>query len=266
MFELVAGRVRRRASRAKALLAIGAALAFLQSAPSIAQPKVGDQPLEAFESAIVEPSHPAGPAMLNVAPRTGDFTANNVSLAELVAFAYGVRVDQIVDLPVWAAAPRYHVEGRAPKELAGRDVQLLVEEVRPLVAGLLVDFFSLEAHRSQSPIYYVLEQAAGGARLRESVDQRAAPGSLAPSDAGLAGQRVRTGNIGTALEPLVGRHVLNQTGLYALYDVDFRWDTLERDPQKLAAELERQLGLTLSAVRLELLIVDGATELEGDGN
>jgi uncharacterized protein (TIGR03435 family) len=178
-----------------------------------------------------------------------------------------VRIDQIVGIPAWAGAPRYDVQGRAPKELAGRNAQLLVEDVRPLVAGLLLDFFSLEAHRSESPIYYVLEPAAGGVLLRASADQRAAPGSLAPRGAGLAGERVSIGNLVRELELLVGHTVLNQTFLHSrLYDIDFRWDTHQRDPKKLAAEIERQLGLKLRVVQFELLIVDRATELEGDGN
>ena len=252
--------------------AIAAMLASAHTSPAAAQSKLGDGPLEAFESASVQPSHPSAGKLLEVEPHTGNFTASNVSLAELIAFAYGVRTDQIVDLPAWAAAPRYDVDGRAPKELAGRDGQRLVEGVRPLVAGLLVDFFSLEAYRSQSPIYYVLEQAAGGVRLRASADQRTAPGSLVPSGAGLAGERVSIGDFVTALEQLVGRPALNNTVVAdpvlatRLYDVDFRWDTGQNDPQKLAAELERQLGLALRVVQLELVIVEGATELKGGGN
>jgi uncharacterized protein (TIGR03435 family) len=247
-------------------VAIAVMLAVAQGSPAAAQRHLGDEPLKAFESESVQPSHPAAGKKLEVEPRTGNFTANNVSLAELVAFAYGVRIDQIVGMPAWAGAPRYHVEGRAPKELARRDAPLLVEDVRPLVAGLLVDFFSLEVHRRQSPIYYVLEQAAGGVLLRASADQRAAPGLLAPSGAGLAGQSVSVGNLVAGLESLVGRPVLNQSGLYGLYDVDLRWDIHQRDPQKLVAEIERQLGLTLHVAQFELLIVDRATELKGGGN
>src|SRR6185503_10947634 len=124
-----------------------------------------------FEAAVVEKSHPSSPKTLNVAPRTGNFTANNVSLAELVAFAYGVRLDQVVDLPAWAASSSYHVEAQAPADLAGHDALPLVEAVRPLVAGLLLDYFALEAHRGQSPLY-VLDQAGSGSRLPESADQQ----------------------------------------------------------------------------------------------
>jgi uncharacterized protein (TIGR03435 family) len=258
MFELVALRVRRCVSRASTALAIGATLASLQSSAAVAQ--VGDRPLQAFESSIVEPSHPAGPAMLNVAPRTGELTANNVSLAELVAFAYGVRIDQIVDLPAWARSSTYHVEAHPPKQLAGRDVQLSIEDVRPLVVGLLFDYFALEAHRGQSSLY-ILDRAGGGSRLRESADQQGTPGVIASSRAGLSGRRVRAVSFVAALEPLVGRPVLNHTGLAKLYDVDFRWDANEHDPQKLAAELQRQLGLTLRTVPVDVVVVARATEL-----
>jgi uncharacterized protein (TIGR03435 family) len=156
------------------------------------------------------------------------------------------------------------VEGRAPKDLAGRDAQLLIEDVRPLVAGLLFDYFGLEAHRGQSPLY-VLDQADGGSRLRESGDQRGTPGVLAPNGAGLGGQRVRAVNIVMALEPLIGRPVLDHTGLAKLYDVDFRWDPNEHDPRKLAAELQLQLGLTLRAVPVDVLIVDHASEPRSTG-
>jgi uncharacterized protein (TIGR03435 family) len=251
------------AARRAAAFAIVVVLAVAQGSPAAAQRHLGDEPLKTFESESVQTSHPAAGKKLDVEPRTGNFTASNVSLAELVAFAYGVRIDQIVGMPGWAGSPRYHVEGRAPKELAGRDAQLLVEDVRPLVAGLLVDFFSLEVHRSQSPIYYILEQAADGVLLRASADQRAAPDLLAPRGAGLAGRSVSMGNLVAAFESLVGRPVLNQTGLYGLYDVDFRWNIHQHDPQKLAAEIEQQLGLTLRVSQFELLIVDRATELEG---
>ena len=254
------------ATRRAGAFAIAVVLAVAPSSPTAAQQHLGDEPLEAFESQLVQASRPGTDKKLDVEPGTGDFTASNVSLADLVAFAYDVRIDQIVGMPVWAGAPRYDVQGRAPKELAGRDAQLLVEAVRPLVAGLLVDFFALEAHRSESPIYYILEPAAGGVLLRASANQRAAPGSLAARGTGLAGERVRIGNLVTELELLVGRTVLNQTLLYGLYDIDFRWDTSQRDPKKLAAEIERQLGLRLRAEQYELLIVDRATQLEGGGN
>lgn len=253
-------------ARRAAAFGIAVMLAVAMGSPAGAQQHLGDEPLKAFESESVHTSHPAADKKLDVEPRTGNFAASNVSLADLVAFAYDVRIDQIVGMPAWAGAPRYDVQGRAPKELAGRNAQLLVEDVRPLVAGLLVDFFSLEAHRSESPIYYVLEQAAGGVLLRASADQRAAPGLLAPRGAGLAGERVSIANLVTELKLLVGRTVLNQTFLYGLYDIDFRWDTHQRDPKKLAAEIERQLGLRLRVVQFELLIVDRATEPEGGGN
>ncbi|HET8699724.1 MAG TPA: TIGR03435 family protein [Gammaproteobacteria bacterium] len=255
--------VTRRIHRAHASVATAfsaGVLAAMQIAPVAAQPNVGDRPLVAFESALVEQSHPAGPKMLSVAPRTGDFTANNVSLAELVAFAYSVRLDQVVDLPAWAASSAYHVEAHPPKTLAGRDVELLVEDVRPLVAGLLLDYFGLEAHRGQSPLY-VLDQADGGSRLPESADQRGASGPLARSGSGFAGQRVRATTLVAALEPLIGRPVLNHTGLSKLYDVDFHFDLNEHDAGKLAAALQRQLGLTLRAIPVDVLIVDRATEL-----
>jgi uncharacterized protein (TIGR03435 family) len=257
MTEPLAGRTRRAPLHVIALLAGGALVA---AAPATAQPRLGDEPLVAFEAARVEPSRSAS-KRLEVERRTGNFTARNASLADLIAFAYGVRTDQIVDLPAWAAAPRYDVEGRAPKQLAGRDAKQLAEDVRPLIAGLLVDYFSLEAHRSQSPIYYVLEPAAGGVLLRASTDQRAAPGSLAQSSAGMAGQRVRIGSLATALEALLDRPVLNQSVLYGLYDVDFRWDARQHDPKTLAAELERQLGLTLRVVQFEVVVVERAMEL-----
>src|SRR5262249_56512973 len=100
--------------------------------------------------------------------------------------------------------------------------------------------------------------AGGGSGLRESADQRGAPGLLAPNASGLAGQRVRAVNIVTALEPLVGRPVLNHTGLGKLYDIDFRWDPNDHDPQRLAPELERQLGPTLRAGPLDVLSVEPA--------
>jgi uncharacterized protein (TIGR03435 family) len=256
MAELFEQRFARYIARAVATLAVGATFA----APAAAQRAVGDQPLRAFETAVVEPSPAAGPKVLNVAPRTGDFTANNVSLAELVAFAYGVRLDQVVDLPAWAAATRYRVTAHAPDGFTDYDAPPLIEAVRPLVVGLLFDYFALEAHRGQSPLY-VLDQADGGSRLRESADQHGALGVLSPSPTGLSGQRVRAVNIGAALEPVIGRPVLNHTGLAKLYDVDFQWDPKERDPQKLAAELQRQLGLTLRAVPVDVLVVDRVTEL-----
>ena len=253
-------------TRSAGAFAIAVVLAVALGRSASAQQHLGVEPLEAFESQLVQTSRPEADKRLDVEPGTGNFTASNVSLADLVAFAYDVRIDQIMGLPAWADAPRYDVQGRAPKELAGRDAQLLVKDVRPLVAGLLVDFFSLETHRSEAPIYYVLEPAADGVLLRASANQRAAPGSLATRGAGLVGERVRIGSLVTELELLVRRTVLNQTQLYGLYDIDFRWDTSQRDPKKLAAEIERQLGLRLRVEQYELLIVDRATQLEGGGN
>src|ERR1700722_14150859 len=73
----------------------------------------------------------------------GKFNATNVSLKDLIAYAYGVKDTQITGVPRELDSVKYDIVARAntPKEMSRG-------EVAPFVQALLADRFRLRVHRA----------------------------------------------------------------------------------------------------------------------
>jgi uncharacterized protein (TIGR03435 family) len=187
----------------------------------------------------------------------GRFTATNVTVRQLIRFAYRLQDFQVSGGPAWLGTERFdviakaeHGELDAPFETGKQGT---VSRGQMMLRALLSDRFKLAVHTdSRQDSVYALAVARSdgrlGPQLREATRDCTAPND-APPPAGTAalatdrppcGMRVlpgtmlaggvRLGQFATALAPFVGRLVQDHTGLAGDFDFTLRW-TPDQIPQ-----------------------------------
>ena len=276
-------------------------------------PAGAQAPAPAFEVASIKPSNPnptgplgATPMML---PALGRLTAQNVTLRMLVMGAYQKQPFEIVGGPPWWNSEKFDINARAA------DASGTTDQILGMLKTLLADRFKLKVHTEtrELPVYHlVLARSDGrlGPKMKLSTEncpdfkaqqqaqlEAIAKGGLAaltgmkpgtpcsiapmPSTPGSIGMKASGQAIPTLtllLTQLVGRPVIDKTGLMGLYDFDLTIDmlTLQRiyadlgvnmplppnlpEGPSLMTLLQEDLGLKLDSQRGpgEVLVVDSA--------
>lgn len=266
---------------------VGVALALLMAARIAAQvPAAADAPI--FTAASVKPNT-SGSLRSNLDLRPGGrFTAINVVLLGLVAFAYGddgpLTQDRLIISSSWT-------EGRAVLS-AKFDIQATAErdisraELPHALRQLLADCFRLVMHReTRSVPSYELVFARADGRLgprlrRSSVDCTQPDASCGfQSFPGKAKGRVLIGDLARRVLPAGvgdGRPVLDKTGLTGAFDFDLEWapdvaapprppeappaPPIDPNGSSFVTALREQLGLKLEARSgsIDVVVVDHA--------
>jgi uncharacterized protein (TIGR03435 family) len=259
----------------------------LMSMIALAQPQNARQaPRPAFEAASVKPDNRCPGLQSRVFP--GRLLLTCASLKELIAFANGVRNDQIAEGPSWATSDHYDIEATAAgnasaSQMAGAMLQALLE-----------DRFKLALHREtrQLPVYELVV-VKNGLKLQPTKDGTCIPFSpdsppLPPPAPGttrlpfcgfprsgrsgsiwtMNGEGIGIGALAESLSRLqLGRSVINKTGLTGSYDVHLKWgaEPLASTPEDQSAPsiftaLREQLGLRMEAAKgpVEVLVIDRA--------
>jgi len=104
-------------------------------------------PAPEFEAASLRPSPPQGMSLsvsVKGGPGTEDpgmFTAQNLSLSNLIGAAYHVRPDQLI-APGWAKDELFDISAKVPKGATRDDLRLMIRK-------LLADRFKLVAHEER---------------------------------------------------------------------------------------------------------------------
>lgn len=196
------------------------------------------------------------------------FTATNVTLQNLIEWAYNVEGLQISGAPDWVNAERYDVQASVDRSWAD-ELGSLSEEQRgarqqPMLLELLADQFKLEAHRGTSELpVYELFVAGSGPKLQHA--KSGEPPFIREEMGLIAGQAVPGRSLVRLLSELLGRPVLDKTGLKGTYDFSVEWppsssQSAIRGPSIFAA-VQEQLGLELlpsheQTAPVQTLIID----------
>lgn len=218
----------------------------------------------------------------------GRYSGTNVTVRRVIGLAYlPLQGFQIIGGPNWINSDRFDIEAKAEGNPSS-------DQLRLMLRALLADRFKLVTHREmrELPAYaLVLARTDGtmGAQLRRSeVDCSAQRGNAPPPTP--QGARSNTGQApscgffvgvsslagkGTTMErfaaelSLVGRPVLNRTGLSGSFDVDLKWapDAGAGAPSSdsgasIFTALQEQLGLKLEAIKtpMEVLVIDSVEQ------
>ena len=207
-----------------------------------------------FEVASVKPNH-SGDRRMSIMNRPGGrFVTENVTLKQLVTFAYGVHDYQVSGLPGWADSDRFDINAKAenvsPEEAlpmtkmpSDTEVEERQKKLQAMLQNLLAERFGLKVHREtrEMPVY-ALVIAKGGSKLVEAKED-APPLVGGPKDRGpggppplpfraplmrmgrgeLVGQELRIAEILRWLSTVTGRAVIDKTGLSGKYDITLKW-------------------------------------------
>jgi uncharacterized protein (TIGR03435 family) len=240
-------------------------------------------PEPAFEVASVKPNK-SGSGDVHFGIEGDRFTADNTPLKELIRVTYQVRDLQIIDAPDWIASERFNIVAKA-------SAQLKPGVPPPELKQLMADRFGLRVHNEtrEMPIYALVLASAEGklgpAVQRVDVDRcpeamaraQARARSGAPATPPRPGQRMECGMRGSpnsrtggsigfgslaqSISPVVGRVVIDRTGLTGTFDFELKWaqdPTADTTGPSIFTALQEQLGLKLESTRgpVDVLVID----------
>jgi uncharacterized protein (TIGR03435 family) len=248
-----------RASLAR-LAASGAGLLAFVIAASLAPRWIAFAQRLEFEVASIKPADPNGPVQSSFSMKGGRFEALS-NLRMLIQLAYDVRNHQISGGPSWMDSLKFAVEAK-PDDATPLPSGSFTPASRAMVRSLLEDRFKLALHREtrEQSIYY-LELARGGSRLKPA--EKEAGVGMGPNRISSDGAPVAT--LAAMLAAVLGRSVLDRTGLKGLYEFGLEW-TPDDTPADLATgpslftAIQEQLGLRLGSAKgpVEVLVIDHA--------
>jgi uncharacterized protein (TIGR03435 family) len=199
--------------------------------------------------------------------RNASLTVRNMTVKGLVQVAYGKREFQITGGPAWIASECFDIDAKA--EAPQRATQ-------DMLKSLLASRFRLQVHNeTKETTVYSLGIARGGLKMKLSADQTE-PQKGGPKDLGpgrIVGEGVPMYVLVNLLSDMLGRAVINKTGLTGKYDVNLQplSDSLpaQTDPANTLAQadvlniaiidaVEKQLGLKIGTMKApeKILVID----------
>jgi uncharacterized protein (TIGR03435 family) len=157
-----------------------------------------------FDAASVKSSTGAG-TITGVRADPGSFRARNVSLKDLIGFAYRVQESQISGGTAWVDGERYDIEAKTEAPTSPEQQALMLRT-------LLRDRFHLEVRNESKELRaYVLTPAKSGARLSQvKVGPDGIPERAGATMEGLAG----------TISRMLKLPVVDWTGIEGTYDID----------------------------------------------
>jgi uncharacterized protein (TIGR03435 family) len=172
-----------------------------------------------FEVATIKPNNSGIVGLQKLTLSGRHFITENSSLADLMMFAYGVQMKQIIGAPDWIEKDRYDIDATPDQE--GRPS---ADQVKTMIRKLLAERFQLKFHHDKRELSaFVLTVGKDGPKLKPAQPN----GNLH----GIGIQAARTGALMFAnnspipaftsfLQSLVlDRPVVDQTGLTGKYDI-----------------------------------------------
>ena len=200
----------------------------------------------AFEVASVKPANPTDGAISR--RNYGEFMGN---LHFLISAAYGVDDYRITGGPKWLDADKFSVNYKP----VGPQAALMLRT-------LLADRFKLAVHMETKELpIYSLVVAKTGPKM-EKADKPVSTGSGAGKFSGT----MEMSTLVSYLSSIVGRGVVDNTGLKGAYTFTLKWTPDDRpasgsdSPPSLPTAIQEQLGLKLESKKgsVDILVIDHA--------
>ena len=242
-----------------------------------------------FEVAAIKPSTEPMLNYMYVRPQPGGRLTATGPVHFLIQNAYGLQPFQVVGGPAWANSDRFDIDAKAE----GNPTQ---KELVAMLGPLLEERFHLKSHREtrELPVYN-LAIAKSGLKLTAPKNGNCSPvdsnpmvlpppgtappcGRLvvraSPTGVTLLGGQVSISEFERVLSNVMGRKVLDRTGLSGTYDIQvtFTPDSLaaglpsgvpppptgDAAPPSIVTAMQEQAGLKLESAKapLEVLVVD----------
>ncbi|MBI2687451.1 MAG: TIGR03435 family protein [Acidobacteria bacterium] len=211
-----------------------------------------------FEVASIRPAAPGYGSSTSINTNNSRLTTRNASLFSLITFAYRVQSYQVIGAPDWARDDRYDIAAKYDTaEEAGipasdqKRQETRNDRISARMRNLLAERFQLKLREDtkELPIYGLVEDR-GGHKLKPepqgsgsmNVNQNNGNGTL-------RGEGVPVNRLATTLSGILGRPVVDETGLTELYAMDLKWssEAANESGPSLFTALREQLGLKLES-------------------
>jgi uncharacterized protein (TIGR03435 family) len=224
----------------------------------------------AFEVATVKRSNP-DQQLGGFRMQGRQFTAINMSVSNLIVFAYGINPRQLLGAPDWIEKERYDVLGKPDVEGQPNNRQM-----RALIQKLLADRFSQKFHREKKELsVYLIVVGKTGAKLTTAAgDPKADPVMFFYGPVKFVAKNATLADFAGFLQGgVIDRPILDRTGLAGRYDFGLLWrpeiplggpannppppSDSDGLPDVLTA-IQQQLGLRLEATKTptEVIVID----------
>jgi uncharacterized protein (TIGR03435 family) len=223
-----------------------------------------------FEVATIKP-HPEGDHVSSIGGPPGRYEAKNVTVKKLVEEAFNLPGDQVTGGPPWAATQPFDVQAKIPDDLwqqmSKLDYARREQLMRPMLQSLLKERFQMAiSHQPKKLLVYALVVSKSGAKVRPAGSAEPPPGTGAYM-LGMDQKNIPISTLADFLARVLGRTVLDRTGLTDQYDITMRVPIPEqRSPDDtetgVVRALQEQLGLKLESTRevVDTLVIEHLEE------
>jgi uncharacterized protein (TIGR03435 family) len=223
---------------------------------------------QTFEVASIKPAAPGTRGFSIVPSAGGRLNAKNITLKRLLAASYHVQDFQILGGPAWIDSAHYDIVAKAEGNQNLNERQLL-----DLMKPLLTDRFQVVFHWETKQLpRYLLVVGKSGSKLKE-VKADGEPDLEVRGRRLITSHRAPVSQLVEILSWVMGRVVVDQTGLAGVYDYKLEWtpdDLQAAEPGSASASgesgnsifgaIQEQLGLKLDPQKgpVQMLVVDKA--------
>jgi uncharacterized protein (TIGR03435 family) len=198
--------------------------------------------------------------------------AANETMNDMISFAWGIHVKQIVGGPAWMSTDHYFVDG--VPDVPGEPN---LTQFRSMIRKVLADRFGLKLHSEKRELLvYALTVAKGGPKLTKSLgNPNGPPNDDFSTSAWMKETNTTMGEYAKAMQYVLDRPVVDQTGLEGRWDFLLKWTPDEsqftaigariappsNDPNAapgLFTAIQEQIGLKLVAVKAlaDVIVID----------
>jgi len=249
----------------------------------------------AFEVATIKPSDPNARGVFVRSNPGGRFDVNNMTLKELIVFAWRIQPYQVTGGPPWLDSAHFDLSAKGERSFQPGELVVALQ-------SLLADRFQLVIHKETKdlPIYaLVVARKDGklGPELIESKEGTCAPydpknpppppepgkppalrcGGMRMSPREIYGASVPVAQLVPTLARFLGRTVVDKTGLTGKYDITLHWTPDDMQLAQLPPDaprpavsdangpsiftaIQEQLGLKLESQKgpVEMIVIDRA--------
>jgi uncharacterized protein (TIGR03435 family) len=222
-----------------------------------------------FEVATIKPSKPDSQNKA-ITVRGTKFLTVNITLDNLIAFAYEVHPKQIVGGPEWTSSDKFDIEAQPDTPGTPNPKQL-----RTMIKKLLIERFQLSFHQDKRELSaYVLSQSKTGAKLtKNDADAGQLPGLFFQGLGVLSVRNATMQDFADLMQTAVlDRPVVDQTGLAGKWNFLLKWTPDESQfgsmgikvppptdaadaPPPLFTAIQEQIGLKLEAAKTQVPVL-----------
>ncbi len=240
------------------------------------------QPRPKFDVAVVKPNKSGTAEQSGGTLPGGQFSVTNISMIELLQFAYRVDGKAITGIPAWFRSDHFDVVAKGPADTSDPTLRLMLQ-------SLLASEFKLAVHQEQRPQdAFALVVAKGGPKLQKASNSSTPTGPVNrqsddPNDPNEHCKRTISGGIKAdctnismaelakrlpSLAPgYIDRPVVDLTGISGTYDLKLQWVGRGQIDAEggltLLDAITKQLGLKLEERKVPLpsIVIDHVERL-----